>query len=293
MPPNELILHQVLRGSGHGGVYNYANDPDHSHRALFNLFVNETLQLAPDFRASGLCIKPFPDLLAGIAACDELNAGAFKGNDVYFISLCRGSIDLLIEMFRRLVCMPAVFPWLGGLSPEAPPPTFPPFPRTSSFIARDYFAHPIERRRFAASAWMLGIALKFLRLHEFRHIISGHVDYYIQYFNATGINELVASSPASSSDNQIKQALEIEADCASVVLLLALYFSPTPLTTCDLEFLAECDDKHEKVFVLLLTSVLAVIKLLGDEMPAYGRWDDYDHPPNVVRAGLLPIFWST
>jgi hypothetical protein len=292
MTPNELFFHRTLLDGGHGGIYNYTNAPLHPHSLMCKAFVTDTLQMASEFRASNLYFKPFPDLFAGIAACDELNAGAFKDteNPVYYISLCKGSIDLLLEFFRRLACIPSVFPWMGGLPPVAPAPAFPPFPHVSTFIERDYVAHPIEWRRFAASAWMLDNALKFLRLHELRHVIGGHIDYSIKYFGVNDLHELARINPDRSRENLVRQAFEIEADCSAAIFLLGFYFSSTPTLTFDLDFLAECDDKREKVLIMLLTSVLAVIKLLGDEMPSHGKWDDYDHPPNVVRATSILRF---
>ncbi len=287
MTPKELIFHQTLAANNYGGRYDHNSDPSAGHSLFFNTFIADAIQLGDAFRASDQCKKPFPELFVGIANCDSLNAGAFRDNNVYYLCLCHGSLDLLAELFRRLICMPSVFRWLGDPSPSAPVPTFPPLPRASSLIAASYIARPIEKRRFDAATWLLGISLKFLLLHEFRHIIGGHIDYASLYFNLNGMNELLVINPTMSSDNLIKQSFEIDADTYGAMTIIALYFSPRPTESFDLQFLAGCNDKREKVLILILTSVLAVIKFLGGEIPPVEYWDNCDHPPNIVRSTAI------
>lgn len=286
MNHHEDTFHNSLLAIGFGGRYDHKTESNPFRLLLYNSLIDGITAYAAEFRADPRCLRPFPEVFTGIANCTTINACAFRVMDTYYVAICRGVFDLLRETFLRLLSRPEVFPWIGDISREDPGKRFPLLPRDSSLLTGDWLHSSMDRTRGMAASWMSVTAINFLVFHEGRHLTAGHVDYASQFLNAQMITE-ARSLNTASPNNLILQAFETEADTYATVTLLDGYFGTgprqKPRLSLDLPFLVDCPDKPAKVLSLALTAILAVIKLFGNPLPEYDKWDQLDHPPDEVR----------
>src|SRR5438094_3927136 len=90
MNTRESIFDNFLLANGFGGRYAHETDPIKSHRDYYDILINGIYQHVSEFRASPECLKPFPEIFAGIAKCTAMNACAFRFADTFYVAVCRG-----------------------------------------------------------------------------------------------------------------------------------------------------------------------------------------------------------
>ena len=244
--------------------------------------VNSLHDSASRFRSHPGLPRPFPNVHAGIAKCESMNACAFRVGDTYYIAVCRGVFDLLSEAFIRLLSRADVFPWLGNAPAAKLLSTLPPLKRDLAMPTPNLANFTYDPVRLGAASWMGSRAIEFIVAHEVRHLTGGHVDYFANVLNADVIVE-AASVGALSEKNQIKQAIELEADFAAVIGVLEPMFGPQARQSLDVPFVVSTENKPYSVLCLALTAITAVFKLFGNPLPDYAQWENSDHPPDEVR----------
>jgi hypothetical protein len=286
MPASEAIFDAKLRTFGLGGRYPHDTPTDEAWIFPYDTVITTIDVELERFRSSPQCLRPLPAVCAGIANCTRVDACAFLDDDTYYIAICQGVFRLLKATFLRLLSRPDVFPWLGNVANITPRTDVPRLPRDATALTPAYLPSSMDPIRNDVAAWMLVEATRFIYLHEVRHIIGGHVDYLRTRRNAALIKETVSTAGAPSA-NTISQALEVDADSFATVTLLAHYFSPTPVFSFNLPFLAGCQNKASKLLNLELSAILAVHKLFGSPLSPYDHWDRFDHPPAEVRRAAL------
>jgi hypothetical protein len=267
-----MKLDRYLKECGFGGRYPHETLPANPETDLY-----ETILAGPEEFVVGRReedpqrFKDFPGIVTGIAESGDINAIAIRDPDTYYIAVCRGVIDKLIDIFPRLLSRPDVFPWLVDGPIDVP--------------GVDTGALPPIRltRRVLAALWMANAATHFLMYHEVGHVVCGHLDYGSGARNARFIMEAV-SSGGRPHENLERQSLEYEADAFAAVLLLSYHFHPNRLSV-DLPFLVGCDNKDKPIRVLnlLLGSILGVLRMFGGTLKDYDKWDEDTHPPAEVR----------
>lgn len=294
MTPEQELVHNHLQRKHYGGLYLFEEcEPDRAKQALFRDVLGSIDFWQQEHRNGGLLRndKPFPHVKGAIAWCTRINACAFKISDTLYITMCRGLYDIIRHACNRILCEPHVFSWLGDVSKEQAG-------RAKSFVhtdsmllhANDDIVPNNDLRRIAAS-YMAHTAREFLIMHEFRHLIAGHVEYYMEALNCNLINEGdFEPADSSSRSNLIRQALEIEADCDAAFRRFELVLGPINnpssgiLTRPEYEFLTASPlGASVTGFVLTLAAILVAIKLFRYQVLDFGLWDTRTHPPDEVR----------
>ena len=264
MDVKERRLDELLKDFRLGGRFPHESGP----RSLaLGTYLQKAKRFVADLAADTRRLRDLPELVVGMAASKDINAIAIRDIDnTYYIGICQGVFDGLIDIFLRLLSRPEVFTWLVDV------------PGADARIPSGL------TRRQAAAIWMASTAADFLMYHEIRHVIGGHLDYRPRVDNASFIME-ATSSGGRPEVNLVLQAFEHESDTFAAVALLGCFFSREPLSSLNLPFLDGYDDndKPRMVLNLVIGAILGLLRLFGGTLKDYDQWDQDNHPPAEVR----------
>jgi hypothetical protein len=285
---DKLAINTVLAGKGHGKLYDHRTDSEPSLVGVYEDYLGSITQEVDKFRASLTGVRRFPRLVAAIGSDATVNARVFgtENSDgsinTYYVVVYRGAVVQTINVLHQLAQRLDVFPWLDEIADgEIKMRYSPVLPHTLSGT-EDEPSSALLPVRYLATSWMNSIALEFLAFHELCHVFGGHLEIALSAFNLDMLAE--ATSTANASTNAMSvQALEWEADTYASRLLVRKYFICENGHFSRLPFLAHCDDKPLKLFVLVLAAISTVLKLLERELPTYDTWETLTHPPALVR----------
>jgi hypothetical protein len=145
---------------------------------------------------------------------DGFNAVATKVGEKYYIGINWGSSLLLYDLFQRLMSNPSVFSNIGDNSKDEVKKIYNPHITNFStlMLASDTNekAGPKDLERQAHASLLTSLAIRFLFLHEYGHIVNGHVDLKGNLFNSFSISEIEKASLMFSPLNS--QTIEMDAD---------------------------------------------------------------------------------
>ncbi len=80
----------------------------------------------------------------------------------------------------------------------------------------------------------------------------------------------------------------MEADSYAAVTMFAKLFGPHSAASLSFPFLEKSTDRVGTLLAVTLTAIIGVLKMFGNPLPDYDRWDQFDHPPEEVRRmGIL------
>mgnify|MGYP003387049096 CR=1 FL=1 len=120
----------------------------------------------------------------------------------------------LLDIFGRMLSHPQVFPDLGKASHEEVERSY--FPTLRRSIVRHGVCVPITKTRRIFAATLAELALEILVFHELSHLAVGHIDFK----NFISGRNSPHTSGSLEGQNVTYHALEMDADCRSVLLTL-------------------------------------------------------------------------
>jgi hypothetical protein len=136
--------------------------------------------------------------------------------------------------------------------------------------------------RLNVAGFMSAVAMKFLALHEFRHLVGGHVSCNPISVARHALFE-VASTGGAIDTNLVDQCLEIDADSIAALSILKTWIDLDINSPEFPAFLKGIADPRPTLVVLISAAVCGTIKAFGPLLPTYDDWDESDHPPDEVR----------
>jgi len=210
-------------------------------------------------------IRPLPSILFHYLDSADINAVAFSYKGTAMIGFYAAVVNQLHGLFEGLLAHSEVLPHIGQ--------------DQADLAAR-------QRIRQHVARCMPLLALQFLTLHEFRHIVAGHTDYLSQREHQHVIRELQASSVGSGFGMK-SQALEMDADSYAVNTGLGAVLTMQGRLGHLGEEWQTTLRTPEKALCNYLFAVYALFRLLGDTVLPPSDWPDSTHPPPGVRQLLI------
>jgi hypothetical protein len=149
----------------------------------------------------------------------HLNAAAIRTPAGYWIAFPFGTLSLLYDLFFRMLGTDAVFPEFGKADPDGVPkydwvPTDAAelIAEAGNPIGVNYI--PPDRKRRALAEYLVVIVSDILFAHEYQHIDGGH----LHFLNGSPLSSIVefGDGPKTYEEALVRQALEVDADAASV-----------------------------------------------------------------------------
>ncbi|HEX5355532.1 MAG TPA: hypothetical protein VFW93_04920, partial [Aquabacterium sp.] len=156
----------------------------------------------------------------GLIRSGDINAFAYASSEpnvpLDFIGVNLGALFTLLNVFFRILSHPSNFPEVGDARLEngdgAPLPWI-----TTNVVSADIPYVPPRcpiRARFALE--LTFCALDFLFFHEISHLRHGHIEFIREKLKANSITEAMETEDDPSA-SEIRQALEIDADCGATL----------------------------------------------------------------------------
>lgn len=223
-------------------------------------------------------------------------AGRSESDNTYIIAIHVGHILFTKLLFDALFANRTFWPDLGNVNAERN--DLPPIIAnrdfmevcqslgTRGFRPADYI--PKDALRNTLATQLAYWANTFMIGHEFRHIISGHVDYYNQNFSLSYIPEY-SSKQSSPKISMRKQAMECECDAFSFITMLTSLLDAS--TTASSNSLLPTDlglqSAGEMWFHLTALACTGVFRILDDGSHWRSEWPNLSHPTPMVRRGFL------
>lgn len=140
-----------------------------------------------------------------------------------FIGINIGSFYTFLTIFLRILSHPGTFLDVGNPEKELKERSYIPY-LTQDAIKSDFsMIFPICPIRGNFAVELSKIAMDFLFFHEVTHLRNGHIEFFREKLSIIGYLE--ASSDYTQSSNFIRQILEIDADCGSILHTLNYLYS--------------------------------------------------------------------
>lgn len=205
---------QALRAQGSYFDPTQVADPSRTFLTSMLAVIDGDIQLIKESAAQRGFELPTPSL--AFISDFELNAFADKFEDEYCIGINIGAIYVLNDVFNKIFSSQTAFPNYGdptreqGILADVNPHI-----KDASVLFRNP-AHqgqvPADPERANAAALLTVLAARFLALHEYGHIVNGHVDY--KYSVARGFRFEEAPQPEAPNifSPFDSQTLEMDAD---------------------------------------------------------------------------------
>jgi hypothetical protein len=214
---------------------------------------------------------------------NSLNASIKKEGDYYFIGIYRGIIDLLINIFFRMLSNKNVLQEIGDVGKEnGIEKIFDAQVTNVEHLQNEFTEHMMPRdkeRCMMAHVYILEV-VEFLVLHEFAHIIGGHLDYSKSSFNSLVID---FREEGEEDAALIFQAFEVFADDFAIRTKLNI------LNGVDGNDFIMRPIKHQEWPTIIkqwLFPMYTFFRLFGHTNSQYSLKDDL-HPPPAARFNMI------
>ena len=208
-----------------------------------------------------------PDIEVNFIDGEYLSAHAAIHEGKYYIAIEKGALNIMRDVFMRMLANPTIFPLLGDVSKEIEVDKIDTAQVEShlKFQLRDIDTlFPKNGKRALVSFQMLHAAMSQLFLHEIAHLIRGHYKWLILEDNIKSCHPL------------IRQSMEVDADRFGINLLLNQMKLKDEQTEVDLE-------SEIFIWAFALTTMLNLI-------PKIESMSETDTtPPFAVRYRLTTV----
>ncbi len=162
-----------------------------------------------------------PDAYVNLVDEWTLNARTTKFNGKYFIGINAAAIVLLKVLFFRMLSNPKILISYGDILKEVESPKIHNAQITCIehlYLQIDdlnplHFPVPKDPARKSIAEFLSYTAIKYLILHEYGHIVMGHLEYKNEVTNSFSFNEVFCITDSKNQLNPlISQTLEMDAD---------------------------------------------------------------------------------
>jgi hypothetical protein len=158
--------------------------------------------------------KRFPRPYIDFVNNSNFNAFATRYDRRYFIAVNKGTLQILSNVFSRLLANKNTFTYIGNPSIEATPDKIPLseiYDQREFYTAKSIIPVPIDSIRKLYTEILITWAYKYIILHEYGHILAGHVG-YSQSHNHLPIKEVRDPSSVKFLKPLDGQTIEMDAD---------------------------------------------------------------------------------
>lgn len=266
----EMLFDQYLTNEGYNGAFTGELDETEA-------YILDTVQQAYGALRIETANK-YPRVYIGIVNEYKFNAMAFKYNDYYFIGLNIGLFRIIKNFYNFLFSRNDVFKEIDPTQ-EVNPEINIDLSVIDNYIDTlgDLFGNydfeglvpkSDERKKFAKI--YATNAVLYLFLHEYGHIVHGHLDYSIEKNKNFNFSE--ATSRSTSNGSLIKQTLEMDADSFAAIRSIKISSDPVGWSG-----------------IALITgfSSIFMYQLLATKIESLDKLEGYSHPLPVIRQSIL------
>lgn len=240
-----------------GGKYFFED----SYTSLFTLVRYTGMNIIESLREQN---PKFPKVHIDLIDNDSFNACAFKNKDMYFIGINIGTIVELYLFFNYILAFPNILSFIGDSKLENKP---------KSESLSDIISPKCEIRKNYANG-LFHFAILFLIMHEYAHIVNGHIDYKNSKTGSSFIFEMVKSCDSGLNS----QAIEFDADnfaaFVGITNIIGRYKNRFNLNPITRPFFNSLD---EAIF-LWAFSTYTVFRHLVHFVYDFDNLDKYSHP---------------
>jgi hypothetical protein len=153
----------------------------------------------------------------------EVNAIVTKVDKQYYIGLFRGAILMLAELFSRMLANPNILPNIGNTTSEVlneriSSAQFAYFEDFVNFADLQNPSVPKDPVRLELASYFLHTAVTYLLLHEYAHIVNGHIDFTRSKYQNNDFEEKLSNVTVNGalteniSSIMFRQTCEYDAD---------------------------------------------------------------------------------
>jgi hypothetical protein len=227
----------------------------------------------------------------------EVNAIVRKEGDIYFIGLFYGTLLLLYEIFRRMLANPNVLVEAGEsakeqLSKKILNAQYTNFEHFFNAVMPAKGSMPIDPVRAELANYLASEAIMFLLLHEYGHIVNGHVDALNSLQPKKSFEEQLANILSTNSEVEIshimfRQTCEYDADAWANNILLQFIkarVSGAAIVSTLIQFVRE---SHEAAIYYYNFAIYVYWRLFGMEYENGRNLLHSTHPPSGIRQHFI------
>lgn len=205
-----------------GGIFWLDGEHNEWTKELFQIIVKRFNHHVARAKAELYRDRP-REIEFGFLCNTDLNAFAYASPSTNsppfdFIGINVGALFTLLDIFQRILAHPKNFPEVGDATKENPSP------QAIEYLSRDVLTTghvactPNCSIRAAFASLLTQTAIDFLFFHELSHLRNGHLEYVNQQLRAGHWTE--ANGKTDETPLQIRQTLEMDADCGAILLAL-------------------------------------------------------------------------
>ena len=212
-----------------------------------------------------------PDVNINFIDNNLFNAYSFKNNDSYYIGINKGTIINLYTFFNYILSFPNILNFIGNNELEITPDYNPQY--------LNEIIKPKDKDREIYAQGLFYYAILFLTLHEYAHIINGHLDFINQKRNF--IFKIINSLQKKSELNA--QTLEYNADCYAANIIIKIIINRYQDNINLQEDKKPYFKSLEEAFFLWTFATYTVFRFLGTNEYNLEKLDKYPHPAPIFR----------
>jgi hypothetical protein len=221
-----------------------------------------------------------PDVNINFIDNNLFNAYSFKNNDSYYIGINKGTIINLYTFFNYILSFPNILNLFGNNEHEITPDYNPKY--------LNEIIKPKDKQREIYAQGLFYYSTIFLTLHEYAHIINGHLDFINQKRNF--IFKIINSLQKNNKLNA--QTLEFDADCYAANIGIKSIISRYQDNINLQEDKQPYFKSLEEAFFLWTFATYTVFRFLGKNEYNLEKLDKYPHPSPGFRqyytSALIP-----
>jgi hypothetical protein len=233
-----------------------------------------------------------PEAYFGFINNPVLNAIASKKDNNYFIGINIGTYFLLLDIFNRMLSSKEILTEFGNVSEESDNVKIfdPQITDARIFYMAKEPPAPVAPKnpvRYYLAQLLTAYSIKYLLLHEYAHIIFGHLDFLNSQNNSFECSELTYNNFKNGIDPLTSQILELDADSYAIYTAIKeiLVLQENSSLIKD-ELLPFYKDLSTAIKVWLF-AVYTLFRLFGNSVPKVEDLKKLSHPPSGIRQHIL------
>ncbi|PFI17462.1 hypothetical protein [Bacillus cereus] len=281
----EEIFDKAVLMSGKGRRYNV------KHNEL-TVILEELKEIGTTIIEDIRIVRPhFPSVHIDFINDVRFNACAIKQDDMYFIGINIGVVQVLEKLFNYIMSHPNLMTGIGDVSLEI-----------KKEISSDYIAinhnylrlftnydvevnAPIGKERKLCAKALYMYALEFLILHEYGHIVNGHMDY--DYFRRRSGLSFMFELNSCEKNGLFTQTLEMDADSYAATRITQSIIEDHNRTLAKTEAIGISPMSFKERLKQMCYSVYFMFRLFGEMSYDLRTLEKNSHPAPGFRQQFL------
>lgn len=263
-----------------GGLADYSKFPENQR------MIDEILGTGNNFiRRMKMSNDKLPSPYFNFIQNNSINAVATKFDGNYFVGINTGTLTLIHQLFLRMLSSNSILTKWGNVGKETNTTKIHNAQITNVdtyVLVRNENENivPNDNLRQHLAYILTYHSMNFLMMHEYAHIIMGHLDFIGNQTQSFTFSE---NDDSIKLDNLLIQTLEWDADSfATNIMMQEIYGSIETIDDCPEEiksFYQNFDDNLS----LCVFSIYSFFRMFGMEKFDTGKLFKFNHPPSSVR----------